>query len=193
MTVTAPDRRATILAAASALMAERGSRGTSIAAVAERAGLTDAGVLYHFKTKQALLLAVVEQFDSLVERRLVEDGAGGIDLIRATREWGAGMEQVPEIQSLLIVLTAEQLHGDGPARAYLTQRYRRLLQRYAQAFADAARAGDLRADLDPSFEASAFIAHLDGIRIQWFLLDGEVSMTDSVRSHVDATLRRLAP
>lgn len=193
MTVTAPDRRTTILAAASALMAEKGSRGTSVAAVAERAGLTDAGVLYHFKTKQDLLVAVVEQFDSDVERTLEEDGRSGIDLIRATREWGVGMEQVPEIQSLLIVLTAEQLHGDGPARGYLTRRYRRLLRRYATAFADAAAAGDLRADLDPDFEASAFIAHLDGIRFQWFLLDREISMADSVRDYVDTTLRRLAP
>lgn len=193
MTVTAPDRRTTILAAASSLMAESGSRGTSIAAVAERAGLTDAGVLYHFNTKKDLLLAVVEQFDSEVERTLEEDGTTGIELIRATREWGVGMEQVPEIQSLLIVLTAEQLHEDGPARAYLTRRYRRLLRRYTNAFADAAAAGDLRADLDPAFEASAFIAHLDGIRFQWFLLDREISMADSVRDYVDTTLRRLAP
>lgn len=193
MTVSAPDRRTTILAAASTLMSEHGSRGTSIAAVADRAGLTDAGVLYHFKTKKDLLLAVLEQFDSEVERTLVEDGTSGIELLRATREWGVGMEQVPEIQSLLIVLTAEQLHEDGPARDYLTARYRRLLRRYTTAFADAAANGDLRTDLDPEFEASAFIAHLDGIRFQWFLLDGQISMADSVRAYVDTTLRRLAP
>ena len=193
MTVSAPDRRTTILAAASALMAERGSRGTSIAAVAERAGLTDAGVLYHFKTKQDLLLAVVQQFDTLVERAIEEDGTRGIELVRAAREWGAGMEQVPEIQSLLIVLTAEQLHGEGPTREYLVRRYRRVLRRYVEAFTEAAAAGDLRSDLDPVFEASAFVAHLDGIRFQWFLLDREISMADSVRRYVDATLDRLAP
>ena len=193
MTITAPDRRSTILAAASSLMAEHGSRGTSIAAVADRAGLTDAGVLYHFKTKKDLLLAVVEQFDSEVERSLEEAETTGIELIRATREWGEGMEQVPEIQSLLIVLTAEQLHEEGPAREYLTTRYRRLLRRYTRAFAEAAERGELQADLDPEFEASAFIAHLDGIRFQWFLLDRQISMADSVRSYVDATLRRLAP
>lgn len=193
MTVTAPDRRTAILAAASSLMAEHGSRGTSIAAVAEQAGLTDAGVLYHFKSKKDLLLAVVEQFDSDVERSLEEEGAGGIELIRATRDWGVGMEQVPEIQSLLIVLTAEQLHEAGPIRDYLVRRYRRLLRRYTKAFADAASTGHLRADLDAAFEASAFIAHLDGIRLQWFLLHRDISMADSVRDYVDVTLHRLAP
>lgn len=193
MTTTVPDRRTTILRAASSLMAETGSRGTTVAAVAERAGLTDAGVLYHFKTKHELLLAVLEQFDREVERGLQSGDGSGIELLRAARLWGIGMEQVPEIQSLLIVLTAEHLHTEGAARDYIRRRYARLLRRYRTAFADAAEAGDLRADLDPDHEASAFIAHLDGIRFQWFLLDGAVSMADSVRTYVDQTLDRLAP
>lgn len=193
MTAVTTDRRADILAAASALMAERGGRGTSVAAVAERAGLTDAGVLYHFKTKRDLLLAVLQQFDADIERGLQSSEVSAIDLLRATRDWGVGMEAVPEIQSLLIMLTAEHLHGEGPARAYLADRYQRLLDRYSTAFADAAAAGDLRSDLDPVREASSLLAHLDGIRFQWFLLDGSVSMAESVRDYVDATLARLAP
>ena len=61
------------------------------------------------------------------------------------------------------------------------------------AFASAASSGDLRADLDPVHEASALVAHLDGIRLQWFLTDGGVSMADSVRRYVDDTLARLDP
>lgn len=193
VTTTMPDRRTTILEAASALMAEGGSRGTTIAAVAERSGITDAGVLYHFKTKRELLLAVLEQFDQEVERGLQSGDGSGIELLRATRLWGFGMEQVPEIQSLLIMLTAEHLHQEGPARDYIRRRYERLLERYRGAFAEAAERGDLRSDVDPDHEASAFIAHLDGIRFQWFLLGGRVSMAESVRTYVDQTLERLAP
>lgn len=190
---TTTDRRRAIVEAASTLMAEAGSRGTTIAAIADRAGMTDAGVLYHFTTKRDLVLAVVEQFDRDVERGLQLDEGSGIDLLRATRQWGVGMELVPEIQSLLIVLTAEHLHAEGPARHYIVRRYRRILSRFRGAFAEAAANGDLRADLDPDQEASALVAHLDGIRLQWFLLDGAVSMADSVRAHVDHTLERLAP
>lgn len=193
MTTTAPDRRTTILRAATSLMAETGCRGTTVAAVAERAGLTDAGVLYHFKTKRELLLAVLEQFDREVEQSLQSRDGSGIELLQGTRDWGVGMEQVPEMQSLLIVLTAEHLHTPGAARDYIRRRYVRLLDGFRTAFADAAEAGDLRADLDPDQEASAFIAHLDGIRFQWFLLEGAVSMADSVRTYVDRTLDRLAP
>ncbi|MFN7148436.1 MAG: TetR family transcriptional regulator [Microthrixaceae bacterium] len=187
------DRRQAILDAATTLMAEAGSRGTTIAAVAERAGMTDAGVLYHFRSKQDLLLAVIEQFDRDIERVLEHQEGSGIELLRALRDWGVGMELVPEIQSLLIVLTTEHLHAEGAARDYLRRRYRRTLDRLRTAFADAAEGGDLRANLDPDQEASAFVAFLDGIRLQWFLLDGSVSMADSVRTYVEHTLDRLAP
>jgi AcrR family transcriptional regulator len=190
---TVIDRRREILDAASALFSETGSRGTSIAAVAARAGLTDAGVLYHFKTKKALVLAVLEHFDLQVEQAMQRSDVRGIELLRATREWGAGMEQVPEVQSMLILLSAEHLQTPGPARDYVQRRYRRLLARYVQAFEEAVADGDLRPGLDARFEAGALIAHLDGIRFQWFLLDRSISMADSVRTYVDSTLARLAP
>jgi AcrR family transcriptional regulator len=188
-----PTRREQILDAASSLFAESGYRGTSVAAVAERVGITDAGVLYHFKTKEDLLIAVLGHFDRDVEHGLAAAGLRGIDLITVARHWGAGMEAMPEISSLLIHLSAEHLSADSPARRFLQERYQRLLDRFTAAFAAAARAGDLLADLDPSWEAAALVAHLDGIRVQWFLLDRSFSMDHSMRSYVDATLARLAP
>lgn len=186
-------RREAILDAASSLFAGAGTRGTSIATVAAQAGVTDAGVLYHFGTKRELVLAVLERFDRDVERGLQESHLHGIDLLHSVREWGAAMEELPEIQSLLIVLSAEHLHEAGPARDYLRRRYERILARFERAFREAAEAGDLRQDLDPGYEASALVAHLDGIRFQWFMLDRQTSMADSVRAYVDATLTRLAP
>ena len=111
----------------------------------------------------------------------------------AVRDWGVGMERRPEISALLIALTTEHLTGDSPTRRALQAAYRRGLDRYIAAFATAASTGDLRADLDPVHEASALVAHLDGIRLQWFLTDGGVSMADSVRRYVDHVLSRLAP
>lgn len=189
----APGRREQILDAAVELFAASGSRGTSIAAVARRVGITDAGVLYHFKTKQDLLLAALAHYDDAVERHVAATRARGIELLRLVREWGAGMERTPGISSLLITLSAEHLSGDSPARRYIQSRYHRQLDSYTAAFATAAAAGDLRADLDPVHEASALIAHLDGIRLQWFLLDRSFSMAGSVRTYVDETLARLAP
>lgn len=186
-------RREQILDAAVELFATSGYRGTSVAAVAERVGITDAGVLYHFKTKEELLLGVLRHFDRAVEQDLAESGIRGIALLRLVRDWGAGMEAAPGISSLLILLSAEHLSGDSPARRFIQARYRSLLDRFTAAFAMAAAAGDLRGDLDPVQEASALIAHLDGVRLQWFLMDRSFSMADSVRWFVATTLDRLAP
>src|SRR5687768_10699205 len=170
--VPPPTRRAEILEAATELFAASGSRGTSIAAVAKRVGMTDAGVLHHFRTKEALLLRVLHEYGRSVEAQIENAGARGIDLLRLVRNWGIGMERRPEISALLITLTTEHLTDDSPVRRALQAAYRRGLDRYIAAFATAAALGDLRSDLDPVHEASALIAHLDGIRLQWFLADG---------------------
>src|SRR3954453_6211418 len=63
------ERREEILAAAMELFGARGYRGTTIAQVAERAGLTDAGLLHHFPSKEHLLIAVLQHREALdIER-----------------------------------------------------------------------------------------------------------------------------
>lgn len=186
-------RRAEILRTAAELFGRHGYRGTSIAAVARGVGLTDAGVLYHFRTKEELLLGVLEEHGREVEEGLERAGLEGIDLLRLVREWGVGMEARPEISSLLILITTEHLTADSPTRRFVQASYDRIRGRYVEAFAAAAARGDLRADLDPDQEASALVAHMDGIRLQWFLSDRAVSMATSVRAYVDGVLERLAP
>src|SRR5205809_169296 len=57
-------RREEIIAAASALFARHGYRGTGLAEIAARVGITQAGVLYHFGSKDGLLRAVIEHRDA---------------------------------------------------------------------------------------------------------------------------------
>jgi len=73
----APDSgtRARLLEAAGELFAERGFRGATLRDIAERAGANLAAANYHFGSKQALYLEVVNaQFERL-ERRLLALGA----------------------------------------------------------------------------------------------------------------------
>ncbi|CAM3959338.1 TetR/AcrR family transcriptional regulator [Smaragdicoccus niigatensis] len=59
-TFTERARRAQLLSAACDLIAEIGYPNTSIARIAERIGVAKGVVLYHFKTKDALVAAIVE-------------------------------------------------------------------------------------------------------------------------------------
>jgi AcrR family transcriptional regulator len=62
-----------ILDAAQAVVLERGASHVTLEAVAERAGLSKGGVLYHFQNKEAMLAALVERmvrtFTAVVEEK----------------------------------------------------------------------------------------------------------------------------
>ncbi|MER7129950.1 TetR/AcrR family transcriptional regulator [Streptosporangium saharense] len=63
-------RREELLDAAEDLLCDQGSQALTLAAVAERAGCSKGGLLYHFATKEALIRGMVERliedFDQLV-------------------------------------------------------------------------------------------------------------------------------
>ncbi|GAA3951941.1 TetR/AcrR family transcriptional regulator [Actinomadura viridis] len=68
-----------LLDAAEALLSEQGTQALTLTAVADRAGVSKGGLLYHFPTKEALVKGlvarVIEEFDALVAEH--EDGAPG--------------------------------------------------------------------------------------------------------------------
>ncbi|VXB39891.1 TetR/AcrR family transcriptional regulator [Massilia sp. 9I] len=75
-----------ILAAATRLFAECGFEGTSIAAVAERTGISKQNLLYYFPTKNSLYKRVLDDvLDDWLERmaHLADPGAEPADVLRA--------------------------------------------------------------------------------------------------------------
>ncbi|WP_223839339.1 TetR/AcrR family transcriptional regulator [Nocardiopsis deserti] len=81
-TLTEQARRAQLIDVTVRIIAEHGNAGTSLARVAEAAGITKAAVLYHFRSKDALVRAAHESaLNGLVEHvgRAVE----GVDAERA--------------------------------------------------------------------------------------------------------------
>ncbi|GHD27232.1 TetR/AcrR family transcriptional regulator [Nocardiopsis kunsanensis] len=68
--------RARLLEAAVACLAERGAPGTTVGAVAERAGVSRGAAQHHFQTREDLFVAAFDSMaDGLIEglRRLMED------------------------------------------------------------------------------------------------------------------------
>ncbi len=74
-----PATRDRVVAAASRLFATRGFSATSIADVAEAAGLLKGNLAYYFKTKQSLLEAVVEARSRALWDELVSPAQPGED------------------------------------------------------------------------------------------------------------------
>ncbi|MEU5877940.1 TetR/AcrR family transcriptional regulator [Spirillospora sp. NPDC047279] len=68
-----------LLDAAETVLSEHGTQALTLAAVADRAGVSKGGLLYHFPTKEALVKAlvtrVIEEFDDLIAEH--DDGSPG--------------------------------------------------------------------------------------------------------------------
>jgi AcrR family transcriptional regulator len=189
------DRRAEIVTAALGVFAERGYRGGSLAAVAERVGLTQQGVLHYFPSKDALLTEVLRLRDTLDG----QDTLDGLDPPAATAAPAdrAGPAGLPGIESLVArnatrpglvqcftVLAAESVTDRHPAQSFFAARYRTLRPQLA---------GMLRRELgDPgpsgltADQASALlIAIMDGLQQQWLLEPGQVDMPGLVSAFAD--------
>nr|WP_320774207.1 TetR/AcrR family transcriptional regulator [Streptomyces sp. CRN 30] len=163
------ERRAEIVRAALEVIAERGYRGASLAAVAERVGLTQQGLLHHFPTKDALLVAVLRErdhWDALPGGRL------RLDLLSSLVEYNA---MRPGIIQTFSALLGESVTEGHPARGYFAERYGEVRGSMAELLR--AEYGDrLPSGLTPERAAPLLVAVLDGLQYQWLLDPESVDM-----------------
>ncbi|MFE6614654.1 TetR/AcrR family transcriptional regulator [Amycolatopsis sp. NPDC057786] len=174
------DRRGEILRATMAVIAERGYRGASLAAVAERVGITQQGLLHYFPTKEDLLIALLEARDEWDTGGTAKQEAGPwpLDLLATLVEYNASRPGVVQTFSALL---GESVTGDHPAREFFGRRYATirasLTETLRQEFGDR-----LPGDLPPEAVAPLVIAVMDGMQFQWLLDPDEVDMPAAFRT-----------
>ncbi|MFF8727551.1 TetR/AcrR family transcriptional regulator [Streptomyces sp. NPDC015171] len=172
--VRSEERRAEIVGAALAVIAERGYRGASLAAVAERVGLTQQGLLHYFPTKDALLVAVLQDRDRW---DAVPDTRWRMDLLASLVEYNA---MRPAIIQTFSALLGESVTEDHPARGYFGERYARVRESMAAVLR--AEYGDtLPSGLTPERTAPLLVAVMDGLQYQWLLDPESVDMPGAFR------------
>ncbi|MEV4426753.1 TetR/AcrR family transcriptional regulator [Streptomyces sp. R-07] len=171
------ERRADILRAALEVIAERGYRGATLGSVAERVGLTQQGLLHYFPTKEALLVAVLEERDRW-------DTSGGrdregwrLDLLESLVEYNA---MRPGIVQTFSALLGESVTDGHPAREFFTERYAQVRANMADVLR--LEFGErLPGGLTPERAAPLLTAVMDGLQYQWLLAPGAVDMPGAFR------------
>jgi AcrR family transcriptional regulator len=164
------ETREQALTAALGIIHERGLSSTSIQQIADAVGLTKAGLLHHFGSRDGLLIAVIERSDQL-NGEAFADGPSLDALIEVDRR---NME-VPGLVGLYLALVAAAAadRGDTPARRHFAERY----AGFRTSMVDYVRAGQadgsIRDDVDAALLASLITAVSDGLQMQW-LLDEDV-------------------
>lgn len=168
-------RRAMLIEAAATFVARNGSRGTSLAQIAEAAGVSQAGLIYHFHTKEELLHAALDFRDEAEEYLAWPEGENpglaALDIIAAAiGNWSARPSHVG-MHTVLVAENAAQ-HGT-PMHARLTTRYQAGVDRLSSALEQARQIGDVRQDLDPRLKAMEVLAFVNGLETAW-LMDPEM-------------------
>ncbi|MEU6381278.1 TetR/AcrR family transcriptional regulator [Streptomyces sp. NPDC046909] len=172
--VRSEERRAEIVRAALEVIAERGYRAASLAAVAERVGLTQQGLLHYFPTKDALLVAVLKERD---QWDAMPATTWRVDLLASLVEYNA---MRPNIIQTFSALLGESVTEGHPARGYFTERYAQVRESMA-AVLRTEYGERLPNGLTPERTAPLLVAVMDGLQYQWLLDPESVDMPGAFR------------
>jgi AcrR family transcriptional regulator len=184
--------RQQVLDTALVMFAKQGYRATSVRDIAARSGITHPGLLYHFPTKEALLMAALERRD---EVDCVEEDDGVVEFadldgraVLAHLVAGAARNATKRgLVELFASLSVEATVPDHPAHAYFVARYASLRATLIRGLEELAAAHELRQGVVPTVAAAHLIALMDGLQIQW-LLDGDTDMAGALAAYVNGLL-----
>lgn len=186
------ERREAILRAATEVFATHGYRGGSLALVGERVGITPAGVLRHFGSKEALLLAVISERGRRAGP-ITEELAhmAPLDAVRAMVRYAELTQSEAGIAALFTVLQAEHLEVPGEVRQFFLDRNRAIRRGLVLTLERGQRDGSVRGDADPPAVADEIVAFMEGAAMVW-LLDRDLSLVDMYRPYLDRLADDLA-
>jgi AcrR family transcriptional regulator len=181
------DRRQRILAVAQRMVSRNGGRGTTLGEIAQEAGVSSAGLLHHFASKEQLLNAVLDarDVDDLANADLAADTIEQLE--RVTDRF----QRSPELIGMFTVLLAENLDPGAPLHDRFLSRYRDAVAIVADSIRRGQRAGRYRTDLDPAVKAAEIVAFLSGMETSW-LLDPSIPITAVFREYTGSLARQLA-
>jgi AcrR family transcriptional regulator len=172
----AQQRRQEILQIAMDTFAARGYNNASLQEIADRAGVTQAGVLHYFRSKAQLLTSVLDLRDASDIEQLGPERPRGLAFLRHLVDTVRRNTEREGIVRLYAVLSAESVTEGHPAQDYFRERYAGLRTFVTDALAEARELGETRSDLNLEEAATAIIAVMDGLQVQWLLAPDSVDM-----------------
>ena len=181
--------RKAILDAALNVFAESGYRSGSLRNVADRVGMSEAGLLHHFPSKSALLEAVLARRDEQTQEQFDFDPTHGVEVLRSLVKLAEYNASTPGVVELFCTLSAEATSPEHPAHDWFRNRYEFTRGMTLVAFRELAEQGGLRAGVSPEAASRGVIALMDGLQIQWLLDRNSVDMGADLRSYLSSLVQ----
>lgn len=170
------ETRERIVDVAVRFIALNGARGTSLADIAAEAGVSQAGLLYHFGSKEALLNAVLDRHLVFTEEWLWGDGPDpGLKIVDIIARHMASWPSEPHddrVYSLLgmnTVVLGENASPDTDLHPRLVEGYGTTIDRVTATLRSAQERGEMRDDVDARLKAMEIIAFCYGLEAAWLV------------------------
>jgi AcrR family transcriptional regulator len=186
------ERRSRILDAAVEHFAQWGFHASSMARIAKDVGITQGGLLHHFRSKEDLLVQVLERTERQDKERFFEEDFGTAvecyaNLVRLAKYNAARLGRT----RMFNVLLAEAGDVGHPAHAYFVRRYQELVEAMAASLQHAVESGELRPGTDAVALSEETAAVMDGLQLQWVLDPKGFDMVGRFRQYADRLLRAI--
>lgn len=163
-------RRSDIIDAAAEIFGSKGFTGGTLQEIADQVGMTHAGILHHFGTKDKLLLEVLARRDETDVADLEEQHIpAGIALFRHLVHTAFVNEDRPGIVQAYAVLSAESVTDDHPGRDFFEKRYQVLRGAVADAFEVVCAERGVTSNETIGLASASILAVMDGLQVQWLL------------------------
>lgn len=186
-------RRREILTSAVEIFGSKGSTNGTLSEVADQVGLTRAGVLHHFGSKENLLLEVLAFRDRADVAELAEQHIpGGPELFLHLVRTAFANARRPGIVQAFTVLSAESVTEGHPARAFFDDRYTTLRREINDAFVLLCAQEGVTEAATVDAASAAILAVMDGLQLQWLLDPDRIELGEAsefaIRAIVNAVL-----
>lgn len=182
-------KREDILKAALATFGRRGYKSGSLTEIADQVGMTHAGVLHHFGSKDQLLLDVLLYRDqSDVAHLEGKHIPGGLDLFRHLVETARLNATRPGIVQAFAVLAGDSVTDGHPAQEWFRARYAQLRDEVGAALRTVCAADDQPSEAAVDDAAASILAVMDGLQIQWLLDRDRVDLARASAFAIEAVL-----
>lgn len=180
------DRRQRILGVAERLLARNGWRNTSLAQIAKEAGVTTAGLLHHFASKEQLLNAVLDTRDDDDDSHADRSGNLVDEITRVAERFA----RAPEMVGTFTVLLVENIQPDAPLHDRLLKRQQDARDIVADIIERGQRDGRYRPDFDAATKAVEILAFVNGMETSW-LLDPSLPLVDVFKGYAEMLAREI--
>jgi AcrR family transcriptional regulator len=180
-------KREEILERALEVIAREGYRGASVKELADAVGLSQAGLLHYFDSKEELFTAIMRKRDevdlahfapTLLETPSVDQlREGYVGVIRHNSD-------VPGLVQLYSQMAVDAADPQHPAHEFFLERGRNIREMFTTALTAHSEAGEITDRIDPGALSRILQAVADGLQLQW-MLEPDVDMAGIVTELFD--------